>query len=171
MTGETLQDKTTAVKEARAVERETQTAAERHNDLVDEHRKLLEWEATLSVKPLFDGLNLPALKVLDKAGFHWSADEDDVPEGAKPGEDASDEVQADFRRRVFALGMFEEADGRYDARGENTCESFALWLSDTLGSWGLKPPKGFVKAAQRFDEEIQEAVTAVTAGKNGKGRK
>lgn len=170
MVGETLQDKSKAIQEARAVVRQAQTAAERHNELVDQHCKLLEWEATLPIKSLFDGFTLATLPVLERAGFHWEADEDDAPEGTKPAEDAGDEVKADFRRRVFALAMLDEAEGRH-AELRNNCESFALWLCDTLVSWGLKPPKGFVKAAQRFDQEIAEAVTAVTPKQNGKGRK
>lgn len=168
MTGKTLENKTAAIKEARAVEKQAQSGAERRNDLVDGHRKLLEWEATLPIKALFDGVNLLALKALEDAAFDWPADEDDAPEGALPADDASDQIKADFRRRLIALSMLNEAKGRHETRGNN-CESFALWLCDTLVSWGLKPPKGFVKAAQRFDEEINESVTAET-GKN-KGKK
>lgn len=167
MTGKTLQDKTTAIKEARVVEKQNHSAAERRNDLVDGHQDLLEWEATLPVKAMFDGLNLLALKALEEAAFDWPADEDDIPEGARLADDASDEARADHMRRMLALSMLREAKGRYTTRGNN-CESWALWLCDTLVSWGLKPPKGFVKAAQRFDEEINEAVTAVTGKKNGK---
>jgi ParB/RepB/Spo0J family partition protein len=167
MTGKTLTDKTQAAKEIRAVERQTQSAAERRNELIDEHRKLLEWEATVPVKALFDGFNLAGLHALTEAGFHWEADEDDVPEGAKPGESASEEVKTDFQRRIIALAMLDEAE-EWNKRGAN-CESFALHLCDILVSWGLKPPKGFVKAAQRFDEEIKEAVSAETGNKkNGK---
>lgn len=166
MTGKTLQDKTAAVKEARVVIQQTQSAAERHNEMVDQHNRLLRWECTLPIKALFDGFNLAALEVMQEAGFHWSADEDDAPEGTKPAEDAPQEIKTDFMRRVFALAMLEEADDR-TTRGNN-CESHALWLCDTLVSWGLKPPKGFVKAAQRMDEEIKEAVTAETGQKNGK---
>jgi ParB-like partition proteins len=167
MTGKTLENKTAAVKEARAVVRQTQTAAERHNELVDGHKKLLEWEATLPVKALFDAFHPAALQAMEDAAFDWPADEDDVPEGAIPAEDASEETKADFKRRLIALSMLREAKGRYTKNGNN-CESFALWLCDTLVSWGLKPPKGFVKAAQRFDEEIKEAVSAETPKKNGK---
>lgn len=166
MTGKTLEDKTTAIKEARAVERKTQSAAERHNELVDEHRKLLEWEATLPVKALFEAFNPVALKAMEDAAFDWPADETDAPEGTAPAEGASADMKVDFKRRLIALSMLKEAEDRYTARGNN-CESWALWLSDTLVSWGVKPPKGFVKAAQRFDEEIQEAVSTETA-KNGR---
>jgi ParB/RepB/Spo0J family partition protein len=167
LTGKALQDKTAAVKEARAVEKLTQTSAERRNDLVDGHQKLLEWEATLPIKALFDGLNLSAIKALEAAAFDWPADEDDVPEGARLADDASEEATADYMRRLLALSMLREAKGRHTTRGNN-CEAWALWLCDALVSWGLKPPRGFVKAAQRFDEEINEAVTAETGKKNGK---
>jgi ParB/RepB/Spo0J family partition protein len=170
MTGKTLEDKTTAVKEARAVVKQSQTSAERRNDLVDGHQTLLEWEATLPVKALLDGLNLAALKALEEAAFDWPADEDDIPEGARLADDATDEVRADHMRRMLAMSMLHEAKGRYLTRGNN-CESWALWLCDTLVSWGLKPPKGFVKTAQSFDEQIKEAVTAETGKKNGKGKK
>lgn len=167
MTGKTLENKTAAVKEARAVVRQTQSAAERHNELVDEHRKLLEWEATLPIKALFDGFNLVAFKAMEDAAFDWPADEDDAPEGAVPAEDASEDIQKEFKCRLIALSMLREAKGRYDSCADNNCESFALWLCDTLVSWGLKPPKGFVKAAQGFDQQIQEAVSVET-GKKGK---
>jgi hypothetical protein len=119
---------------------------------------------------LLDGLNLAALKALEEAAFDWPADEDDIPEGARLADDATDEVRADHMRRMLAMSMLHEAKGRYLTRGNN-CESWALWLCDTLVSWGLKPPKGFVKTAQSFDEQIKEAVTAETGKKNGKGKK
>ena len=164
MTGKTLENKTAAVKEARAVVRQTQSAAERRNELVDDHRKLLEWEATLPIKALFDAFHPAAFQAMEDAAFDWPADEDDAPEGAIPAEDASYETQADFKRRIISLSMLREAKGRHTER-RNNCESWALWLCDTLVSWGLKPPKGLVKAAQRFDEEINEAVSTETPKK------
>lgn len=162
MTGKTLENKKEAVKEARAAVRQTVTPSIRRAGLVEEHKKLLEWEASLPVKSLFDAFNETSLKALD--GVNYGADEDDAPEGAKPAENASEELKLDFQRRLFALSILREAEGRYTQR-DNTCEAWALWLCDTLVSWGLKPPKGFVKAAQRFDQEIEEAVSVETPKK------
>lgn len=159
--GKTRENLESARKEARAEEKQQASTAQRAEELYSEGRKRLEWEATLSIKTLFEGLNLQALKALEEAGFDWSADGDDVPEGEWVLEDAPEDAQAEWQRRIVALSMLHEAPGRFDARA-STSEAYATWIVETAKGWGVKMHKSVMGIAKRLDEEIR-AVTTETA--------
>lgn len=158
--GKTRDNMEAARKEAHAEEKQKASGEERREELFVEGRKRLEWEATLSIKTLFDGLNLQALKALEEAGFDWSADGDDVPEEEWVLEEAPEEAQAEWQRRIFALSMLHEAPGRHEFLA-TTCEAHATWIVETAKGWGIKVHKSVMGMAKRLDQELQ-AVTAET---------
>lgn len=163
MTGKTLQNKTEAVKEAKAVERTQQSASAQQGDMREEMLKQLDWEASLYIKALFDGLNLDAIETLLGSAYGWDYDESDTPEAARPAENATDEVKADFQRRLLAMNMIDAAEDYGDTY--QSVSKYATWLIETAKGWGVKLPKSMLKMAEHADEEIAAVSTATKKGK------
>ena len=167
MTGKTMENKTKAVREARAVEKAQQSVVAQRVEIKAQARPRLNWEATIYLANLFAALPLEALETLAEVGFVEDAE---LPDGVEePDEDQENAYRAQFLRRQIALAMLSEKETYADRQTRKTAAEIAAWLEETAKGWGVKLPRAFFQVAEKIDEEIA-AVTAETAKakKNGK---
>lgn len=160
--GQTMKKLETDGQKERAEKRSSQQAAQLLNKLLAEKRTALNWEATSHIKVIFDGMSLLALETLWEAPKYggWHIQDYNISDELRPDDDSTDEVKADFMRRLFCLNMIKGEDWRH-AEYEDTVLSYAEWLTETSKGWGVKLPKSISKMAVKMDEEIA-AVTAET---------
>jgi hypothetical protein len=167
MTGKTLQDKTTAVKEARADEKAQMSAEHKKSEMLLAARIRLYWESTIYLANMFAAVHLDALETLIEVGYAFDVD---LPEDVKePAKDQKNEYRAQFLRRQIVMAMLDEKDTFNLRSSWKTAAAVAAWLQETSQSWGVKLPRAFFKVAEQLDEELA-AVTAETPKKKGKGR-
>lgn len=166
--GETLKKEKAGVRQERQETKQAQTADQLRLELIAENRQRLEWMVAQEVRTLFDGFTWKAIHTLSEAAFDWSVDVDDVPEDCRMSDGVrSESEQTEFRRTLLSLAMIREANTTDDRNLAKLYDYYERLVIITK-EWKVRPSKRIGAWAMRTDQEIAEAVTAVTGKKNGK---
>ena len=170
LTGDALQQQKAEAQDERAKEKAAQTIDQLRRELIDRNRKQLEWEASLTIKTLFDALNVAAIDTWEDLITMWKIRPNDVPQGCTPADDAPEAERAEFKRRTWAIAMIHEAR-TYEDHFPKNMESFAERLVEIVKPWGIKLPKAIIRSAKRMDEQIALAIAEAKQATKKKGKK
>lgn len=170
LVGKTLNNLLTQKHEERVEKRTKEQLQEAQTEYWCEKCRALAWEASQSIKVIFDGLNLEAIDALWEAPGtfgDWEFGRYELD-----GE-LQDDVNANRRQLVMNM-IFEKASWQsFDEDDGDKITDYAATLADLAKKWGVKLPKSIMKMAQEFDAGMPGAEPAVSTEtpKQKKGKK